>query len=91
MIQGTSPMSSAIFALKQDYNAQPIQDVLSYFNETKIQLITRFKSLSDTELQKSSLHPRLKIMMYPVDLAWFHAEHDDHHFVRMNEIISALT
>ena len=29
--------------------------------------------------------------MTPVDLAWFDAEHDDHHLVRMNEIISVLT
>ncbi len=28
--------------------------------------------------------------MTPVDLAWFDAEHDDHHLVRMGEILSVL-
>ena len=30
-------------------------------------------------------------MMSPVDLAWFDAEHDDHHLVRINEILEFLT
>lgn len=35
---------------------------------------------------KSSLHPRLNVPMTIVDLAFFDAEHDDHHLVRINEI-----
>jgi hypothetical protein len=27
-------------------------------------------------------------MMTPVDLAWFDAEHDDHHLVKINEILA---
>jgi hypothetical protein len=40
---------------------------------------------------KSSIHPRLKVPMTPVDLAMFDAEHDDHHLLRISEIISLLT
>ncbi len=29
--------------------------------------------------------------MTPVDLAWFDAAHDDHHLVKINEIIFTLT
>jgi hypothetical protein len=46
--------------------------------------------LSKEELSKASLHPRLKVMMTPVDLALFDAEHDDHHLVTISEIISRL-
>jgi hypothetical protein len=28
--------------------------------------------------------------MTPVDLAWFDAEHDDHHFVTINKILKEL-
>jgi hypothetical protein len=37
------------------------------------------------------MHPRLKVPMTPVDLAWFDAEHDDHHLVKINFIIETLT
>jgi len=47
--------------------------------------------LSVDELAKSSIHPRLKVNMTPVDLAWFDAEHDDHHLMRISEIISLLS
>jgi len=46
--------------------------------------------LSVDDLERSSLHPRLMVRMTPVDLAWFDAEHDDHHLVRMDEILSVL-
>ena len=40
--------------------------------------------------KKSSLHPRLKMQMTPVDLAWFDAEHDDHHLVKIQNLIARL-
>lgn len=33
------------------------------------------------------LHPRLKTQMTLVDLAWFDAEHDDHHLLRIQNLI----
>lgn len=47
-----------------------------------------YQSLSEADLKKESLHPRLKMMMNPVDLAMFDAEHDDHHLVKINEILA---
>jgi len=89
MIAGISPMSPAVFEPK-DYNQQPVSEVLKYFRENRIKNMSRYKSLHDVDLVKVSLHPRLKVNMTPVDLAWFDAEHDDHHLVRMSEIISTL-
>ena len=90
MMNGISPMTSAIFETKQDYSAQPIEKVLDYFHTTRENSLKRFRSLTDTELTKSSIHPRFKVLLTPVDFAWFHAEHDDNHLVRINEIIAAL-
>jgi DinB superfamily len=87
MIAGISPMSPAVFEPKGDYNAMPIEAVLDYFDKTRKGNITRYNQLTHEELGKASLHPRLKVMMTPVDLAWFDAEHDDHHLVKINFIL----
>lgn len=83
-------MSPAILETQQDYNAQPIAQVLAYFNELRRKKIGVLNNLSDDELLRTSLHPRLKMMMTPVDLAGFQAEHDDHHLVTINEILKRL-
>ena len=91
MLNGISPMTSAVFDNKQDFNAQSIEDVLKYFLKSRQQSQKRFRSLNEVELTKSSVHPRFKLLMTPVDLAWFQAEHDDHHLVRIHEILAALS
>jgi hypothetical protein len=90
MTQGISPMSPAVIQPGKDYNAQPISEVIDFFRRNRKKNLEKYKQLADADLSKSSLHPRLKVTMNPVDLAWFDAEHDDHHLVRINEILSAL-
>ena len=90
IIKGISPMSPAVFEPQQDYNVQPIDNVIEYFRTNRLRCLERYQNLSEEELSKKSLHPRLKIMITPVDLAWFDAEHDDHHLVRIQEIIDQL-
>ena len=87
MIAGVPIMSPAVFEPRQDYNKQSVHEVVAYFLKNRTKNIDRYETLSEDDIGKSSLHPRLKVMMTPVDLAWFDAEHDDHHLVRMNEII----
>lgn len=89
IISGVSPMSRAVFEPKA-YHQWPISKVVMFFLETRTQNIRRYGDLRPEDLGKSSLHPRLNLMMTPVDLAWFDAEHDDHHLVRINEILSHL-
>lgn len=90
MINGVPTLSPAVFETKQDYNAQPVAAVIDYFRNIRLKNIARYKALKDEEMVKGSLHPRLKLLLTPVDLAWFDAEHDDHHLVRMSEIIRML-
>ncbi|MFZ6013677.1 MAG: DinB family protein [Bacteroidota bacterium] len=90
MAQGISPMSPAVFEPRLDYNAQPVSEVIQYFRASRQKNLQKYKSIVEADLGKSSLHPRLKVQMNAVDLAWFDAEHDDHHLVRINEILSAL-
>ena len=90
MLAGTPVMSPAVFEPK-DYNPWSVERVLDYFAKTRTENLRKYKSLSPAALEKSSIHPRLKVPMTPVDLAWFDAEHDDHHLVKINEIIFNLT
>jgi DinB superfamily len=89
MTKGVEVMSPAVFE-PQDYNPWPIGKVLDFFRTNRDLNLKKYQSLSEVELKRSSLHPRLKLQMTPVDLAWFDAEHDDHHLVKINEIIKAL-
>ncbi|SRR5258706_10578811 len=89
MIAGVEVMSPAVFE-PQDYNPWPIEKVLDFFKKTRLSNLKKYRTISEEHLKKSSLHPRLKVQMTPVDLAWFDAEHDDHHLVKINEIIQAL-
>jgi hypothetical protein len=89
MVNGVPTLSPAVFEPK-DYNPWPIEKVLEFFKITRQKNLIKYKSIPETNLLKSSLHPRLKVQMTPVDLAWFDAEHDDHHFVTINKILKEL-
>ena len=91
IIAGIPTMSPAVFEPRIDYNQQTVSEVLAYFLRNRTKNINRYNELTRDELERSSLHPRLKVIMTPVDLAWFDAEHDDHHLVRINEIIRILS
>ncbi len=90
MVAGVPVMAPAVFE-PQDYGTWPMETVLSFFRKNRLANLTKYKNLSEEELLKPSIHPRLKVPMTPVDLAWFDAEHDDHHLVRISEIIFILT
>lgn len=87
ILSGKPLMSPAVFEPKKDYNKMPVEDVINIFKKNREANLEVYQSLSDTDLAKASLHPRLKVMMNPVDLAMFDADHDDHHLVKMNEIL----
>lgn len=91
MISGIPILSPAVFEPQKDYNQQSVHQVVADFLRIRTKNINRYSTLSRDDLAKSSLHPRLKVQMSPVDLAWFDAEHDDHHLVRINEIIGVLS
>jgi hypothetical protein len=90
MIQGISPMSPAVFEPRYNYNQQPVKDVLDYFRANRTKNLKKYTSISENDLLKASLHPRLKVEMTPVDLAYFDAEHDDHHIVTINQLLAAV-
>ena len=91
IVSGVSPLSPAVFEPGGDYNAQPVGQVLAFFKDHRKNNLAKYRDLMESDLQKSSLHPRLKVQLTPVDLAWFDAEHDDHHLVTINDLLKALS
>ena len=69
-----------------NHNARSIDELINMFKERRLKLIERFKSLDDATQLRKALHPRLQVMMRPIDVALFTAEHDDHHLRWMREL-----
>jgi hypothetical protein len=72
-----------------NHNDEPMPHLLQLFTEARVNFVLRLEELDEDVLNFRSLHPRLQVMMRPVDLAYFTAEHDDHHLASIREIIQA--
>ena len=66
-----------------DHNQKNIDDLLAEFRKERKILVEKIVNLKDDILQKTALHPRLKTPMKVIDLAYFVAEHDDHHLAQI--------
>jgi uncharacterized damage-inducible protein DinB len=72
---------------KADHSSRSMQELLQVFLSKRNQYIAMLRKM-DTETQEfQSLHPRLQIQVRMVDMAFFAAEHDDHHLTTIREII----
>lgn len=72
------------------HNDKSIQLLLNEFNIERQNLISTFYSLSEKALTHNALHPRLKVIMKPVDLLFFVSEHDDHHLTSIVKLKKTL-
>jgi hypothetical protein len=90
LLAGASQLSAADMSNRRTYDAK-YNDVLTatlieYFRARRHDLVERLEALSEEEIAKRSLHPRLQTQMRVVDWAYFVAEHDDHHLARIREL-----
>jgi len=69
------------------YNEQNIENIIEAFKEVRNQLVQLLRSIQEEDLSKQALHPRLETPMKIIDLAYFVAEHDDHHLALIQELI----
>ena len=90
ILNGVPTMSPAVFPVTRDYNKMTIAEVVAFFEESRLATLQVYNTLQPEAYKLTSIHPRFKVPMSTVDLAFFHAEHDDHHLVRMSEIINTL-
>lgn len=73
------------------HNDKEINDLIMEFQNIRKLTLSKLKIISEKEVFKSALHPRLKTPMRIMDLFLFVAEHDDHHLARISELNKLLT
>ncbi|HEX8071215.1 MAG TPA: DinB family protein [Pyrinomonadaceae bacterium] len=69
------------------HNERPLAELLAEFRAERLALVRRFEELGAERAGLSALHPRLQQPMRVIDLAFFTAEHDDHHLAHITELI----
>jgi hypothetical protein len=93
-VEGVEVLRPADMSNKRTYernhNEKDIDEVLASFRATRMAIIKRFEGLDDEVVSRMALHPRLNRPMRVVDMAFFFAEHDDHHVAIIMEIIGRL-
>lgn len=68
------------------YNTRPVEEILARFREKRGLYVARLEGLEEAEVPLTALHPRLLQPMRVLDMAYFAAEHDDHHLARITEL-----
>ena len=61
------------------FNALSVDELLMRFVEERKKSLQLLESMDVYNEERTSLHPRLQLPMRVIDLAYFVAEHDDHH------------
>lgn len=70
-----------------EHNSKEIADILRAFRAERMEFVARLEELDESFIARVAIHPRLQTPMRVIDLAFFKAEHDDHHLARISELI----
>lgn len=73
-----------------NHNARAKEELIGEFFMKRKQFVDRLEALDDETHKHKAMHPRLQTMMRPVDVAFFTAEHDDHHLADMRAIVKLI-
>ncbi|HVF67083.1 MAG TPA: DinB family protein [Pyrinomonadaceae bacterium] len=71
------------------HNSARLEDLLTLFRAARASFVRRLEAMTEEEVGRSALHPRLNRQMRVIDLALFVAEHDDHHLASVRELSRA--
>lgn len=69
-----------------EHNQRPLADLLAAFRREREAFVVRLDAWDLGTMSRTALHPRLQQPMRVLDMAFFTAEHDDHHLARMTEL-----
>ena len=73
-----------------NHNAKLIDELLGSFRQARGRFVRRLEEMDDELLARIALHPRLQKPMRMVDMAFFVAEHDDHHLASITRLARVL-
>ena len=68
------------------HNDARLEEILASFRGAREGFVRRLEALTEAEVAASALHPRLQKQMRVIDMAYFTAEHDDHHLAAVSEL-----
>ena len=68
------------------HNGARLGDILSAFRAARTRFVERLEALTEEQVAAAALHPRLQKQMRVIDMAYFTAEHDDHHLAAVSEL-----
>ncbi len=74
-----------------NHNAASLDVLLEGFRRARGTLLDRLEGAEASVLAHTAPHPRLRVPMNLVDHAFFVAEHDDYHLVRISELLREFT
>ena len=87
---GRDPLTAADMENRKtheaNHNADTIENILALFRKERIEFVRRLDAYDEAFVQRTALHPRLNVRIRVIDLAFFIAEHDDHHLARISEL-----
>ena len=91
ILQGRSELTVADLTNRatseSDHGRYPLPVLVDQFEPRRRELVAALRGASKADLERSARHPRLGTPMRLVDLAYFVAEHDDHHMARLRTLL----
>lgn len=73
------------------HNDAPLDHILKHFRSLRARFVSILEGAAGPALERTARHPRLGKPMRLIDIAFFTAEHDDHHLARITELMKAGT
>ena len=68
-----------------DHNTRTARELVDAFTRVRNAFARRVEAMSPEVAGKHAMHPRLEMPMRAIDVAFFTAEHDDHHLAKIHE------
>ena len=69
------------------YNEWSLGELLETFRTLRGKFMMTLENVPPSTLERAARHPRLGTPMRLIDVAFFTAEHDDHHLARITELL----
>ena len=71
------------------HNERQPSELLAAFHDARGRILARLARMTEPQLARVALHPRLRQPMSVVDLCFFVAEHDDHHVATIEALAAS--
>jgi uncharacterized damage-inducible protein DinB len=91
ILAGSSELTAADLTNRTTHDADhdrwPLSQLVDRFEPQRRVLVATMRAADASGLERAARHPRLGTPMRLVDLAFFVAEHDDHHMARLRTLV----